>query len=321
MDNNDKLNQQQNEEIKISKKSLYISLGIIGVLILIAGLYLGFSGGEGKKPLEPISKIDSTNIHSDSTNITKKDSLNNKEKNEYEGEGEAYSSHRVISNSITLPTGQKLNFGDEVFLDWEKSSADSKTIYLNDPYKTPITKQFPISVNADVIIDSYSFDQYKNSFSLPPFSALPASVKMAILNASGYHDGKNYQVTQNANRTKYTLSTGDFDGDGTKDYAVVLDATEGQVSRLVIIGINKVTQKPYISYAENYNDKLLLKSFSKGASIYMNSSDFVKAPRDGIIISNEVGGVAIIYDTKSQKYKSYDQTEIPTATATDYVEE
>ena len=54
-----------------------------------------------------------------------------------------------------------------------------------------------------------------------------------ILEADGYHDGRTYNVTQNADRAKSTLSTGDFDGDGVKDYAVILDDNEGQVSRLV----------------------------------------------------------------------------------------
>ena len=223
--------------------------------------------------------------------------------------------YKVISNTLTLPNGQKLNFGDEVYLDVEKSSSGNSIIYLNNPYKVPSTKQYPISVDDEVLIDSYSFTEFKNSFSLPPFSSLPPGVKKVILDADGYHNGRTYSVTQNADRAKSTLSTRDFDGDGVKDYAVVLDDNENQESRLVIISINKVTKKPYVSFAENYNDKLKLKSFSKGASIYMNSSSFVKAPRDGILISNEGGGLVIIYDTNAQKYKFYEQ--IPTVSIED----
>ena len=207
-----------------------------------------------------------------------------------------------------------------MYLDEEKSSSGNSIIYLNNPHKVPSTKQYPISVDDEVLIDSYSFTEFKNSFSLPPFSSLPPGVKKVILEADGYHDGRTYNVTQNADRAKSTLSTGDFDGDGVKDYAVVLDDNENQVSRLVIISINKVTKKPYVSFAENYNDKLKLKSFSKGASIYMNSSSFIKAPRDGVLISNEVGGLVVIYDTNAQKYKTYEQQPIATADS-DYVEE
>ena len=316
LNNENQENQEQkNDEIKISKRSLYIAFSIIGALILgVSGYFVFF--GKNKDAEKVVPQNDSALVHKDSVKVAKKDSLSD----EYDGEYDPYTLYKVISNTLTLPNGQKLNFGDEVYLDEEKSSSGNSIIYLNNPHKVPSTKQYPISVDDEVLIDSYSFTEFKNSFSLPPFSSLPPGVKKVILEADGYHDGKTYNVTQNADRAKSTLSTGDFDGDGVKDYAVILDDNEGQVSRLVIISINKVTKKPYVSFAENYNDKLKLKSFSKGASIYMNSSSFIKAPRDGVLISNEVGVLVVIYDTNAQKYKTYEQQPIATADS-DYVEE
>ena len=316
LNNENQENQEQkNDEIKISKRSLYIAFSIIGALILgVSGYFVFF--GKNKDAEKVVPQNDSVLVNKDSTKVAKKDSLSD----EYDGEYDPYTSYKVISNTLTLPNGQKLNFGDEVYLDEEKSSSGNSIIYRNNPHKVPSTKQYPISVDDEVLIDSYSFTEFKNSFSLPPFSSLPPGVKKVILEADGYHDGRTYNVTQNADRAKSTLSTGDFDGDGVKDYAVILDDNEGQVSRLVIISINKVTKKPYVSFAENYNDKLKLKSFSKGASIYMNSSSFIKAPRDGVLISNEVGGLVVIYDTNAQKYKTYEQQPIATADS-DYVEE
>ncbi|MBB1575051.1 MAG: hypothetical protein HG427_006360 [Flavobacteriaceae bacterium] len=316
LNNENQENQEQkNDEIKISKRSLYIAFSIIGALILgVSGYFVFF--GKNKDAEKVVPQNDSALVNKDSANVAKKDSLSG----DYEGEYDPYTLYKVISNTLTLPNGQKLNFGDEVYLDEEKSSSGNSIIYLNNPHKVPSTKQYPISVDDEVLIDSYSFTEFKNSFSLPPFSSLPPGVKKVILEADGYHDGRTYNVTQNADRAKSTLSTGDFDGDGVKDYAVILDDNEGQVSRLVIISINKVTKKPYVSFAENYNDKLKLKSFSKGASIYMNSSSFIKAPRDGVLISNEVGGLVVIYDTNAQKYKTYEQQPIATADS-DYVEE
>ena len=312
---NNENQEQKNDDIKISKRSLYIAFSIIGALILgVRGYFVFF--GKNKDAEKVVSQNDSVLVNKDSVKVAKKDSLSG----DYEGEYDPYTLYKVISNTLTLPNGQKLNFGDEVYLDEEKSSSGNSIIYLNNPHKVPSTKQYPISVDDEVLIDSYSFTEFKNSFSLPPFSSLPPGVKKVILEADGYHDGRTYNVTQNADRAKSTLSTGDFDGDGVKDYAVILDDNEGQVSRLVIISINKVTKKPYVSFAENYNDKLKLKSFSKGASIYMNSSSFIKAPRDGVLISNEVGGLVVIYDTNAQKYKTYEQQPIATADS-DYVEE
>ena len=308
--------EQKNDEIKISKRSLYIAFSIIGALILgVSGYFVFF--GKNKDAEKVVSQNDSALVDKDSANVAKKDSLSG----DYEDEYDPYTLYKVISNTLTLPNGQKLNFGDEVYLDVEKSTSGNSIIYLNNPYKVPSTKQYPISVDDEVLIDAYSFTEFKNSFSLPPFSSLPPGVKKVILDADGYHNGRTYSVTQNADRAKSTLSTGDFDGDGVKDYAVVLDDNENQESRLVIISINKVTKKPYVSFAENYNDKLKLKSFAKGASIYMNSSSFVKAPRDGILISNEGGGLVIIYDTNAQKYKFYEQTPIVSIEDSNYEEE
>jgi hypothetical protein len=317
LNNENQENQEQkNDEIKISKRSLYIAFSIIGALILgVSGYFVFF--GKNKDAEKVVSQNDSVLVNKDSAKVAKKDSLSD----EYEGEYDPYTSYKVISNTLILPNGQKLNFGDEVYLDVEKSTSGNSIIYLNNPYKVPSTKQYPISVDDEVLIDAYSFTEFKNSFSLPPFSSLPPGVKKVILDADGYHNGRTYSVTQNADRAKSTLSTGDFDGDGVKDYAVVLDDNENQESRLVIISINKVTKKPYVSFAENYNDKLKLKSFSKGASIYMNSSSFVKAPRDGILISNEGGGLVIIYDTNAQKYKFYEQTPTVSIEDSNYEEE
>ena len=311
LNNENQENQEQkNDDIKISKRSLYIAFSIIGALILGVSSYFVFFG-KNKDVEKVVSQNDSALVNKDSAKVAKKDSLSD----EYEGEYDPYALYKVISNTLILPNGQKLNFGDEVYLDVEKSTSGNSIIHLNNPYKVPSTKQYPISVDDEVLIDAYSFTEFKNSFSLPPFSSLPPGVKKVILDADGYHNGRTYSVTQNADRAKSTLSTGDFDGDGVKDYAVVLDDNENQESRLVIISINKVTKKPYVSFAENYNDKLKLKSFSKGASIYMNSSSFVKAPRDGVLISNEVGGLVVIYDTNAQKYKFYEQ--IPTVSIED----
>ena len=222
LNNENQENQEQkNDEIKISKRSLYIAFSIIGALILgVSGYFVFF--GKNKEAEKVVSQNDSALVNKDSAKVAKKDSLSG----DYEDEYDPYTLYKVISNTLTLPNGQKLNFGDEVYLDEEKSSSGNSIIYLNNPHKVPSTKQYPISVDDEVLIDSYSFTEFKNSFSLPPFSSLPPGVKKVILEADGYHDGRTYNVTQNADRAKSTLSTGDFDGDGVKDYAVILDDNE-----------------------------------------------------------------------------------------------
>lgn len=294
---------ENQEEVRVSKKSLYIALVVLGVLVAGGAGYLMLSD---KKPNAPVAqKIDSTTIKKDTTALVKKDSLLSDE--EYEGEI-GYPEYRVVANSISLPDGQKLKFGDVVYLDYNKSTEADKVIYLNNPDTSPSAKQYPITLGDEMLIDAYQFEDFKNNFSLAPFSQLPASLKKVIMMEKGYQsNGRTYGVTQNAERAKATLSSGDFDGDGLKDIAVILDDNEAQESRIIIISNNKATRKPYVAFAENYNDKLKMRGFKKGASVYMNSTDFVPAPRDGFLIYNEAGSLAIIYDSNAQKFKAYEQ--------------
>lgn len=310
-------NNKNQDEIKISKKSLYIGGAVVGVLILSALGYFVLGNKNPQKVTE--AKTDSLAIKVDTANVAKIDSLG---QNEEYNEGEApYGEHIVIANSVSLPEG-KLKFGDKVYVDYQKSDSRGQSIvYLNNPSQYPSAKSSPIAVSNDVIIDSYSFNDFKKYFSTEPYSSLPAGVKKVLMNENGtYRDGKTYYLTQNTQRAKSTLAIGDFDGDGMKDYAVLLDGIEsGQESRLIIVSVNKNTKNAYVSYGSNFSDRLIMRAFQKGSSIYMNSSNFVKAPREGVILSNEWGALVVIYDSNAQKYKVYSQE--PAEATADEVQE
>ena len=223
-----------------------------------------------------------------------------------------YTEHRVIAHNITLPNGYKFNFGTPVFVDNKKSSEGNLIIYLNNPIETPSTKSFPISIDESIIINNKLFEDFKNNFYLPPYNNIPPAIKKTLLNENGktYQD-YSYKITQNADRAHSTLVSGDFDNDDTKDIAVILDDNEKQASRLLIIGVNQATNKPFIAFSQNYKDKLKLVVFAKETPIYMDSMGMIKAPKDGIFISTENDSWAVLYDDNSQKFKHYHQSSIP----------
>lgn len=291
---------QEKEEVKISKKSLYIGIAVVVALLLVGGYFAFFNK---KEPSNTTAHIDSLDVKKDSA-LVKKDSL----MDEYDEEGSPYGEHMVIANSVSLPDGQKLKFGDKVYVDYSKSTDANKIIYLSNPAESPSIKASPISINGDMLIDSYSFDDFKKYFSIPPYSTLPSGVKKILLSENGsYNENKRYYITQNVNRASSTVAMGDFDSDGARDIAVVLDNNETQESRFLIIGTNKATKNAYIAFTSNFSDRLKIKAFQKGASVYMDSDDFVSAPRDGVVLSNEWGAVIVIYDVNAQKFKIYDQ--------------
>ncbi|PSK91623.1 hypothetical protein [Taibaiella chishuiensis] len=227
------------------------------------------------------------------------------EPQEPEGEEEEspYSEYRVVANSIVLP-GAKLLFGDKVFADERKSGSTRKIILLKNPYRYPGGTAY--QVNPGSLIEEYRFEEYKNNFSLAPFSELSPAVKSVLL-AENYSDGNKYSITQNAERAGVCLATGDFDGDGMKDIAVLMDNNEKQVCRLLILCTNKATRQPYVAFAENYADRMKVHGFRKRASVFMNTQHFVPAPQDGIIVRGEDVVLAVIYDSSLQKFKTYYQ--------------
>lgn len=313
MEQNKNLEPQKssNDEVKISKKSLYVGIAILVVALCATGGYFLFSNGKTANSSQPTT--DSTQVKQDTVATVKKDSL--QREGEYE-EGSSYTEYRIISNNIKSPEGQTLKFGDRVYMHYDDYNKDEAMVFLDNPETNPNAGK--IILNRDLIIEEHSFADFKNKFSLAPYNTLPSAIKKELLSQDGrYFNQSTYNITQNAERAKSTLAVGDYDGDGLKDYAVILDDNESQNCRLVIISTNKATKKAYLAFAENYYNKLKVKSFSKGASIYMNSSSFVKAPREGILIIDENGSSAILYDANAQRFKTYEQipTGKPSATA------
>lgn len=310
MENNNH-NQNHNEEVRISKKTLYTVGAILGALLILAGIYFAFFNNKKDKTTVQTNnnvKVQDSIINGEKDSmLVLKDSanlVNHSETPDYEGEeGPYYPEYRVISK--TLPAGNlKLNYGDKVFVDDAKSTPSTKIIYLQNPLTVKNTPAY--SVNGNNLIDDYQFTEYKKYFSLPPFSELMPAVKKLILD-NDYSDGTQYEVTQNAERAKSSLSYGDYDGDGMTDAAVILDNVEKQSSHLLIICTNNATKLPYVAFEENYSDKMRINNFRKGSQVFMNTESLVSSPQDGVIAQAEDVKIAVIYDRSLQKFKTYSQ--------------
>lgn len=308
MENTNNNSFHQNDNKKPTNKTPFIIAGAIGVIALALAGYFFYQSTEKGNANE---KIDTLKTPKDTIAQKSIDSL--KIPNEYdEYEESPYSEEIIIAKEITFPTGQKLRFGDKVFVDNEKSNTNEKIVYLNDPIKNPGTLGTPIKIKAEMLIYSYSFDDYKKYFSISPYVNLPASVKKTLLNENKkYKNGSTYELTQNAKRAKHSFAKGDFDGDGSIDYAFLMDNNEGsQESRILIISINKSDNSAYVTYSEYFDDRLIMNSFKKGSFVFMGAenSNLEKTPVDGIMITNGAySEIAIIFDNLNQKYQIYDQ--------------
>lgn len=292
-----------------NKKILTIVSAALAVLIIIgAVLYFTLNKKQDKKPLNNGLIKDSLTLSDTLNKATIHSSKITSRADEYDEEGEPYTESYIVQKGANLKASNGnsvlLNFGDKVYTDDARSNEKTAVVYLN--YPKDKNKETAYYIDASYVISGYQFQEYKNNFSLPPFNDLDNKTKRIILD-SDYSNGTNYSISQNANRAKSTFCTGDFDGDGIKDTAVIMDNNEKQYSRLLIICSNAATRDKYIGFAENYSDKMQIHTFKKGDLISMGNNTLTNAPSDGVLLKGEDVKLAILYDSNNQKFKTYYQ--------------
>lgn len=311
-------NPQRNEAEELRRKNkmlMYALIGIAAAAIIGAAIYFltrkkTETTTTALKPdsIGTVQKLPADSVKVDSTAVP-----HAQYSEEYE-EDAPYSEEFNISNEAYIRSAPSANsqkvgslkFGNKVWIDnYYNNSGGFKKVYLTDPSSGQ--KPTAYYVTDYVLTYSGQFEEFKKYFSLPPFSTIGIKMKRIILDNT-YNDGKKYEVTQNAERAKTTFAYGDYDRDGITDLAVVLDNNENQYSRLLILCTNAATNEPYLSYANNYSDKVQINPFKKNALIYMWTDDLINSPADGVMIRNEGEKSAVVYDLASQKFKVYEQS-------------
>lgn len=310
------------------KNNQWLIYSLAGALVLAIGLGIFFYNKKGEKNPDENGKKDSLVVTKDDLikqdsikmdTIAEKGEIMEMEENEYGEEYEPFEENYIIASQANLRSSANsgnnvvalLKFGERLWRDYESSGTFSK-VYLTKP-EVGQAKPTAYYIDSGVITYESQFQEYKKYFSLPQFSSLPMKTKKLILD-SDYSNSKTYKVTQNASRAKDVIAHGDYDGDKLTDVAIVLDNNEAQYSRLLIICVNSSTKEPYLAFAENYSDKMRINSFKKNAKIYMDTSSLIPSPADGVILNTEDAKIAIVYDSRNQKFKTYYQEEMAYAT-------
>lgn len=159
---------------------------------------------------------------------------------------------------------------------------------------------------APIISDSTNMKPAYIDFSHSPFSSLDTKTKK-LLRSQNYSDGTTYAITRHAERAPSTICYGDFDADGYKDVAIVMDNEDKQCSRLLIICTQTATKEKFLAFSENYADKIKINAFPKGSKIIMNNESPETSAIDGIIAIGEDVKLAVVYDTHLQKFNTFYQ--------------
>lgn len=292
-----------------NQNGIYIIVTLLLLAFISVAAYCFIRSEKAPKILPPAPK---TNTTIDSTSMANKDKEELGQEDsvytgrlplKWDGDNAPWSPYRIIGHSSELKD-RNLQFGDKVWVNDDLSQHAYKVVLGRPANETNNNVIFKLK--ADLLIEEYRFDKYKTNFSLTPFTKLSPGVKKILLD-DNYSDGNSYNLTQNEARAKSSVTFGDFDEDGIQDVAIIMDNNEKQISRLLILCSNKITGQPYIAFAENYTDKMRIHSFKEKAKIYMNTKEFVPAPRDGILLKAEDVVLAIVYDPEAQKFKTYFQ--------------
>lgn len=127
-------------------------------------------------------------------------------------------------------------------------------------------------VTEKVLEFEYEFKNYQKYFSLPEFKKLDSQMKRIILE-NDYVNNKTFTLTESSQKAPNAICTGDFDGDGQKDLAVVLDNVENESSLILVFLVNSSTKEPYVAYKKEFYEYLKVKKISKNTSFTISNEE------------------------------------------------
>jgi len=165
-----------------------------------------------------------------------------------------------------------------------------------------------------VFVDGWAspedYAQWKDAtFTIPQYDDIPTPFKRGIVKIfmdNGYFSKDNndlYFFTKIKDRAYRVLAYGNFTGQGEREMAFLLESSDYQSSALFII-----PQKGNILYWKKLPSELpTIKSFKKGALIYMDKMELVPAPNDGIIKQTKTSKYVLIYNTQTKTFDEYYQ--------------
>lgn len=162
--------------------------------------------------------------------------------------------------------------GDESIIEDEKANG-----FVAVYFKKPKSLQDKPNgyMTEKVLAFEYEFKNYQTYFSLPEFKKLDSNIKRAILD-NDYLNNRTFHLTESAEKAPNAICSGDFDGDGQKDVAVVLDNVENESSLVLVFLINSATKEPYVAFKKEFNDYLKIKKYSKNTPFTLFADEVIE---------------------------------------------
>lgn len=167
------------------------------------------------------------------------------------------------------------------------------------------------SVEVDGWASPQDYETWKGAtFTIPQYDAIPVPFQRAIVKIFMDNDyfskestDNHYFFTKIKDRAYRVISYGDFTGQGDHEMAFLLEKSDFASSAIYII-----PQKGNILYWKALNNELpTIKSFKKGALIFMGDTSLVAAPSDGIFKQTKESKYVLIYNHQTKTFDEYYQ--------------
>ncbi len=206
---------------------------------------------------------------------------------------------RRTPNIAKYNTLYKLRFGTKVYtknidkenindIDVDESlvNRETKNGFVAIYSVKPITlSEKPVGYMAvEDIIEKSEFKNFKPKPEKSPPLVLPSDIQ-AVIESNLTIDGVAYQFIQDEERYNNSLSYGDYNDDGTTDFAIVLDNADQSESILLLYVLQPNRDKYNLMYKKVHSPLMKIKTVLKDTKISVNF-EVTSFPIDGIYITN-----------------------------------
>lgn len=198
--------------------------------------------------------------------------------------------NKAMYNSI-----YKLKYGTKIYTknidenstvtDVDKSLLDRETvnnfvaIYAEKPV---FLSDKPVGfMNKEDFIERSQLKDFKPK---QKFNTIDFSIKSSVASNLDV-DGESFGFSLDATRFNNCLTYGDFNNDGAKDFAVVLDNEDNSKSAIEIYLKNTGKNSYDLAYKKAYNTLLKIKTINRNSNVMVNSEN-TTFPFDGILITD-----------------------------------
>lgn len=151
------------------------------------------------------------------------------------------------------------------------------------------------------IIEKSEFKNYRAQAGKAPALHIPDDIR-SVIESHLNIDGVSYKLIQDPDRFNNSLSYGDYNNDGSTDFAIMLDRSDNTGSIILIYGLHPHKATYSIGYKKIHATLLKIKTIPKNTKVNVNY-EVTSFPVDGLHITTmELATFFQVYDLHDKSF-------------------